>query len=136
MNLKENIKGINDFHDFRQQMVEFFANRTGNILMDLSPEEISEAGILAETKFRTWEWNYAYGPEYHFSNRFDINEKLHFCQLFVKDGIIHECDMKGSDEMFTAGKKLIGCSHMPGDMREVFRKENFLISPSDILKFF
>jgi lipoate-protein ligase A len=136
MNLKEKVEGINDFYDFRKRMVDFFVNRTGNILIDLSPEEISEAGALAETKFRTWEWNYAYGPEYHFSNRFEINEKLHSFKLFVKDGIIHGCNMEGSDEMFAAGKKLIGSSHMPEDMREVFRRENILISPSEIYKFF
>lgn len=136
MNLREKVVGIKDFYDFRMRMVEFFANLTGNILIDLSPEEISEAGALAETKFRTWEWNYSYGPEYHFSNRFEINKKLHSCQLFVKDGIIHECDMEGSDEIFAAGKKLIGSCHMPGDMREVFRRENILISPSEIYKFF
>jgi lipoate-protein ligase A len=136
MNLKDKVEGINDFDDFRKKMVEFFANRTGNISMGLSPQEISEAENLAETKFHKWEWNFAYGPEYHFSNKFEIKGIPHSCRLFVKDGIIQECEIEGSGEMSASGVKLISCRHMPEDLRKVFLKENILILPSEIFKFF
>ncbi len=105
-------------------------------LIELTPEEIMAIGSLAESKYRTWEWNFAYGPEYHFSNRFEINGINYFCRIFVRDGIIWECGVEGSDEMAAAAKNLIGCRHMPEDIHRVLKEGNILISESDIYKFF
>jgi lipoate-protein ligase A len=136
MNLKDRIKGVNDINDFRLRLFDYFLKKPGNTIMNLKPEEIAETGSLSRSKFRTWEWNYAYGPEYHFENRFDINGKYHSCVFFVKDGIIHTCDIEGSEEMCATGEKLIGCRHMAEDIAEIFRKENIKIPPADIYKFF
>jgi lipoate-protein ligase A len=133
-NLKQLLPGINNMDDFRQEMYCYFINSPGNKSFPLSPEEISDAGSLADSKFRTWEWNYAYSPDYHFHNSFDINDKLHTCRIFVKDGIIHECEIEGSGNMHNAGKKLIGCRHMPDDINTVLSKE--MTSKSEVFHFF
>ena len=136
MNLKGMMNRIKGIEEFRTRMLTYFLEQAGNISMILTPQEIAAIGSLAETKYRTWEWNYAYGPEYQFSNWFEINNKIHSCRIFVKDGIIWECEIEGSAEMKAAGKKLIGFRHMPEDIRRVFLEENNLISDSDIYMFF
>jgi lipoate-protein ligase A len=102
-------------------MLEYFLDQSGNKIYELTSEAVCEINSLAETKFRTWEWNYAYGPEYHFNNSIEIAGESHLCHLFVKDGIIHECEINGSDELSVYRKKLTGCRHMPEDLNRVFK---------------
>jgi len=136
MNLKEIIRDVNGIIEFRTRMLDFFLSHEGNTLVELSAEEKSGIQALERSKYRTWEWNYAYGPDYYFINRFEFNGKKHFCRLFVKGGIIRECEMEGSGEMIAAGKKLVGCRHLVKDMVEVFRQEKIKITGSVIFKFF
>jgi lipoate-protein ligase A len=136
MNLKNVIKGVKNINDFRLKFLEYILKKPGNEIINLTAEEIAEIASLSRLKFRTWDWNYAYGPDYHFNNRFEINGRNHSCRLFVKDGIIHACSFEGSDEMIGIGKKLIGCRHMAEDMLEIFRKGNILINEREIFKFF
>jgi lipoate-protein ligase A len=122
INLKEIISGVKDISEFRQHMLEYFLDKPGNRIFELSSESVNEINSLAEKKFRTWEWNYAYGPEYLFNNSFELTGKLHSCHLSVKDGIIRDCKIRGSDEMIVAGKKLTGCRHMPQDLINIFSR--------------
>jgi lipoate-protein ligase A len=117
-------------------MLNYFLERNGNEPVILTSEEEREIRSLADSKYRTWEWNYAYGPEYYFRNRFVINNKPHACTFFVKDGIIRESEIEGSREINEASKKLAGCRHMPEDIRETFRKNKIEISVPDIFMFF
>jgi lipoate-protein ligase A len=136
MNLKSIIPEVRDINDLRQQMMIFFIDENGYKLIDLAPGEKKEIELLVATKYRTWEWNFAYGPEYKFAGKFEINSRPYYCSLFVKDGIIKDCIIEGSVEMTGTGRRLIGSRHMPDDLREAFMKENIIISPSEIFKFF
>lgn len=120
VNLKEVIPGIKDIYEFRQMMLEYFLNQSGNKIYELTSESVNEINSLAETKFRTWEWNYAYGPEYHFNNSFEFAGKSHSCHLFVKDGIIRECEIRGSDELSEISIKLVGCKHITEELNRLF----------------
>ena len=130
VNLKKVIPGIKDIDEFRQLMLKYFLNQSGNKIYELTSESVNEIDSLAETKFRTWEWNYAYGPEYHFNNNFKVNGIVHSCHLFVKDGIIRECEIKGSDELSKTSIKLVGCKHITEELNRVFNgvinKDNFV----------
>jgi lipoate-protein ligase A len=136
MNLKDKADKIRSVEELRDLMLEYFLEQKGNSSCNLTPEEMTGIGSLAASKYRTWEWNYAYGPEYHFNKKFAIEDKDCTCRMFAKDGIILECEIEGSYEMAEAGIKLIGCRHMPEDILIVLQKANVLISESDIFKFF
>jgi hypothetical protein len=84
----------------------------------------------------TWEWNYAYGPEYQFVNKFTAFGKESFCLLKVKDGIITECKAGGSDIFIKIAGKLPGCRHMPEDLLSVFREESPDMTEIDVFDFF
>ena len=136
-NLKGMLNKFGDIHEFRSEMMSYLLD----ILPDadryeLSKSETEKTKLLATSKYKTWEWNWAYGPEYHFSNEFEIRGKQFSCHMFVKDGLIRECEITGSDEMEEAGKKLIGRRHMVNDLMEGFKKGNGLLTVMDIYKFF
>ena len=137
MNLNEKLNIFRDNCEFRSGMINYFLkNLPDAVVYRLSPSETEEAESLAETKYKTWEWNFAYGPEYTFNNSFLINGKLHSCRLFIKDGIIRECTIEGSARMVSVSKKLIGSRHMVPDVQKVLKEENIFISIEEIYKFF
>jgi len=136
-NLKVRLQNINGIDAFMKSMLNYFLNNMpGTLINNLNEDEKEAIGSLAESKYKTWEWNYGYGPHYTFTNRISLKERSHSCLLFVKDGIIWECDIEGSDEMKAAGKKLIGCRHMYQDILEKFRSENIQVTNDEVYKFF
>ena len=137
INLKEIIQGINNIQEFKSKMFKFLLDQNPlNKKIILLPEDSTKIFKLAESKYRTWEWNYAYGPDYHFNRRISLNGEYYFCRFSVKDGIIIECRIEGSGEISASAKKMVGCRHMPEDIKNIFRKENLSFSDSDIFKFF
>ena len=137
VNLNEKMNCFLDVSEFRSEMMNFFLkNFPDNFPYSLTREDINQAQSLADSKYKTWEWNWAYGPEYTFKNRFELNKTGHSCDLFIKDGIIRESIIEGSDQMKRASKKIIGRRHMVNDLSDVFRNENIFLTEQDIYNFF
>lgn len=137
MNLNEKLKSIRDIHEFRNGMLNYFLkNVTDTDIYELSESEREEAASLAYKKYMTWEWNYAYGPDYTFKNSFQFNGKNHTCTLFVNGGIIRKCSIEGCAQMISAAKKVVGCRHLVHDMIKIFKEENVIISQEEIYNFF
>jgi lipoate---protein ligase len=136
-NLKGRLQNIADINDFKASFQDFIMNKMSDIqTYIMTKEERSAIHQLADTKYKTWEWNYGYGPAYTFNNWFESEGKAYRCRLMVKDGIIWECDFEGSDEMKTASKKLIGCRHMYQDLLKKFREENIPVTIEELYRFF
>jgi lipoate---protein ligase len=137
MNLNEKLTLFRDIYEFREGMMQFFLeNLADTETIKLSEQETIKALSLAETKYKSWEWNYAYGPEYCFRNSFQSDGKLHYCSLSVKDGIIVKCTIEGSEKMEDFAKKLTGCRHMVSDMQMVIKEEEINILEEEIFNFF
>lgn len=131
---RQDIKVINDF---RLEMIQwFYNNKPGLRECVLSEDEIRTIGSLALSKYRTWEWNYAYGPEYKFVNNFTALGKESFCQLNVRNGIITGCEAGGKDKFIATARKLTGCRHMPEDLQSVFSEENLDRTEINVYDFF
>lgn len=136
-NLNEKIKGFKNIYEFRSAMMDYFRKYFHTTDIYEIPDQLTkEAMSLADSKYRSWEWNWAYGPEYVFVKEFEFSGKQIFCRLIVKDGIIHDCLIEGSSKLSSTSKKLIGARHMVEDLREVFRKEDIDISSEEIFNFF
>lgn len=136
-NLKESLPMFSDMFEFTSGMMNYFLqNLPETETYELSELDREEAESLADSKYKTWEWNWAYGPDYQFINRFEGGGRQIFCRLYVRDGIIRECLVEGTSEQSAAGLKLIGCRHMVSDMLRVFEKENIIIDDKQIFNFF
>lgn len=137
INLKEKLNDIKDMTQFRSMMMSWFLNNIPDAEMySLGEDESAEAEALADSKYRTWEWNYAYGPEYHFNNRFEIDRKQYSCNIFVKDGIIWECAIERDEKLSTVAKNLIGIKHMPADLLRVFRENSVAMTDDEVYGLF
>ncbi len=136
MNLQELASGIKGTVDFKSEMLRFFINKKENKFIELTEEDETAITKLERSKYRTWEWNYAYGPEYYFTNSFELNGTKHSCRLLVKEGIITECEIEGSEEMAEAAEKLVGCRHMVKEMQDLFRDEKIEINDNSLFSLF
>lgn len=137
MNLSEMLNCYQNINEFRSEMMNYFLrNLPDAVPYKLTGTEIQEAVSLANSKYMTWEWIWAYGPEYSFNNSFEINKIYHTCSLFIKDGIIRQCAIQGSEVMKKVSEKLVGCRHMVKDLSEVFRNENIFLTGKEIFNFF
>ncbi len=136
-NLGTMLPSFDNIETFRTEMMRFLSgNLPASVPCQLSQTEREQAENLAASKYKTWEWNQAYGPEYTFSNCFTINEKKHSCSIFVKDGIICNFSLEGSEEMEAASRTLTGCRHMVRDVQQVLNDHNVLKDEEEVYNFF
>jgi lipoate---protein ligase len=136
-NLNVILSVFHSIHEFRSEMAGYFLKNFSDLVpYEPAQEELLQAENLSSSKYMTWEWNWAYGPEYKFQNVFEISETVHSCSLLIKGGIIRECVISGSDQMISTSEKLIGCRHMVNDLLEVFKSENISLTETEIYNFF
>jgi lipoate-protein ligase A len=134
-NLADMIPSVKDIEDFRTRLQEYLLSYfPGLNNYYLSENEKDEAVSLAESKFMTWEWNYAYGPEYSFSNEFIHRGIKASCRFNVREGIIRDSVVEGSQILEKISGKLRGCRHMVKDLQEVI--ENETNEAVDVFNFF
>ena len=104
-----NLNGLidcSDISEFRTEMTDYFLKKYKDIIpIEISQIEGMKARAMAISKYQTWEWNWAYGPEYSFENTFMFNTTAHRCRLSVKDGIIIESSIEGSARLKNTFRK-------------------------------
>ncbi len=136
-NLNARLSRFKDIFEFRLAMMDYFiGNLPEAIEYKLSEQDIIEAENLAKTKYKTWEWNWAYGPEYQFVNEFEFSGEKVRCRLYVREGIIRDIVLEGSSVLVKIAEKLTGRRHMVEDLIEVFKEENIKVSEEAIFNFF
>ena len=134
-NLDLFLPGYKDVFGFRDAMMSYLLKTLPRAVKGvITDEEMNEISSLAASKYRSWEWNWAYGPEYKFVKLFDYQGYRVLCRMTVKDGLIHECLLEGHPRLSGIADKLIGCRHMVDDIKDIFRKRN--IRDIDIFTFF
>jgi lipoate-protein ligase A len=61
----------------------------------LNENHIQSIEKLSTEKFKTWEWNFGYSPNYSFKNEVEIDGKILTIRLVVEKGIIVEAEIEG-----------------------------------------
>ncbi|NMC38649.1 MAG: lipoate--protein ligase [Bacteroidales bacterium] len=124
-------------YGFRSLMLEWFLeNYPETAIYELSDSQKRMAEELAVTKYRTWEWNFAYGPDYCFNNSFNINGLDGSCRLCVKEGIITECEVTGFKGADAISSLLKASRHMVEDIGDLINNITIIESGLDIFNFF
>lgn len=136
LNICDIASGNINIEDFRSEMLVFFADKKGNSVTELKNNDIEKISEMERSKYRTWEWNYAYGPEYSFINSFEINGIKHNCNINVQDGIITGSRFEGSGEIMTLQKIINGSRHMVKDLLDLIHREKINIPDTAVYNFF
>ena len=72
----------------------------------MDKNDIRKIEILANEKFKTWQWNFGYSPKYSFKNVVEFEGKTISVELNVKRGIIEDCKILGDYFSLTVANKL------------------------------
>lgn len=112
-NIKEFLKDEISIEEFRNVLIEnIFDGVKDYPVYNLSDKEWAEVEKIADTKYRTWEWNYGRSPEFNIQkiHRFDFGQID--ARINVKDGIIKDIklfgDFLGHGEMKEIEERLTG----------------------------
>ncbi len=126
-----------DIREFSLEMMHHFSGNIPDLeAADITGRDEQEALALAESRYRQWEWNFAYGPDYLFINNFMFEGQQHSCTFKVSAGLVSECTITGSGKMLSAAESLVGCRHMANDFLSVFEKEKIAMPDDEIFNFF
>jgi lipoate-protein ligase A len=84
-NISSHLKEPLNISQFIELVYDYLiANYTGTHFYTMTEKDFTAINILANDKYKTWEWNYGYSPSYQYKN--EINDLA--CILEVKNGII------------------------------------------------
>ncbi len=128
---------IDSVHEFKKLMMSWMGGYYSHSeTRELTDSEIAAISSLADSKYRTWEWNYAYGPEYSLSGRLLFRGSDVNFVLSVRNGVITMCSFEGSSQLASLGEKLAGQRHMVEDVNEIIKNENLDVLGFDTFSLF
>jgi lipoate-protein ligase A len=77
--------------DFIQSLTGFIRNEFPKCTdYQLTTSQLDEIEMLAETKYKTWEWNFGYSPNYEISSTLEYNSKTIEIKTTVVKGRIQQ----------------------------------------------
>ncbi len=95
-NIRENLTMDLSADQFFKELTQFLQSYYNAMPFELSSEEIAKIQELAETKYKDWNWNFGYSPDYTFKNCINIGKVLISIELHVKKGKIKETCLEGN----------------------------------------
>lgn len=134
-NLRELNTGLNSAYELRDRMLDFFVSSGINTQMVYTNEQAEAIASLADKRYRTWDWNYAYGPAYSFEKKSHYEGAEIIVKLSVRDGIIQESEIISKGK-FSGNPSLEGCRHMPGAIVEHLENAGYSINIEGTFLFF
>ncbi len=132
-NLKESIPGIKGIKEFKERLLDYISiNNNEYESYIFNNADIENITKIKQEKFTSWEWNFAWGPDYTFSKKFNIEEDHSELIMKVSKGIINECKFVGPAHWKKVETILPGIRHNYDDIARVMR-DNSLTSDIDLI---
>jgi len=132
-NLEGYMKGIYGTGDLGRKLIDHIKTIfPGSESYELSAEDVENINDLKENKFITWDWNYAWGPDYTFAKTFSIGHEEANVRLEVSKGIIRACKFSGPDRWKKVESLLPGTRHYYDDIATLLNK-NINVEDRDLI---
>ncbi len=132
-NLQDRMPGIAGISELKEKLLDHISlTNPDSEPYKFNGSDIENIRKIKKEKFTTWEWNYAWGPEYTFSKKIIIRGNQSDIQMKVSKGIISECKFSGPAPWKKVEYLLLGARHNYDDIARVM-KDNRLTSDSDLI---
>lgn len=132
-NLQNMMPEIKDIYELRKKLLDYISSaNSGSETYMFSKNDIDNIQRLEKEKFVTWDWNYAWGPDYTFLKEFNIEENKYIIELVVSKGIIRKCKYSGPASWNKIEYLLPGNKHNYDELASVM-SGNGLTSDSDLI---
>ncbi|NPD48220.1 biotin/lipoate A/B protein ligase family protein [Lentimicrobium sp. S6] len=100
--------------DFKSKLFQHIQNIFPEAkVTNLNKTQISEIQRLADEKYKTWEWNFGYGPKYTIKSNYKIQDKDSDFQIVIAKGFIQSitCSSPLNSIWEEAINSMIGLQH-------------------------
>jgi lipoate-protein ligase A len=115
-----------DVKRFRERLYDCYLKNPDCVPSVLMENEVRDINALADSKYRTWKWNYGDSQKYSFSSSAYLSCGMVEVRLDISDGIITAADIFG--DFFSLRPKeefissLIGTEHSRSALTALFEK--------------
>jgi lipoate---protein ligase len=141
-NILDHMKIKTPIIEFSKDFLAFILNNyPGSSIYELNKDDHMLIRKLAEEKYRTWEWNYGYSPDYKLENDLSINGETWNIKMAVSKGIILDLEIRNDfgDHLEAIEKTLRGVAHDENSISGRLRNVNFAgsneIEPISIIQY-
>jgi len=121
-------------------LMEYYLQKQGSRLYEISEDDTISIQKLADDKFCTWDWNFGYSPRYVFQNEIILKEKQLKVELNVERGRIGEAVISGDyysiPEIDTLQGLLKGEAHFYPDVRQKLEELRQVVRDEVVFAFF
>lgn len=132
-NLNGLLPGIRNIQELKAGLLDYIAgSSTAAVRHTLRGSESGSINKLKGEKYLSWEWNHAYGPDYTFSNNFDITGEPASVSMEISGGVIRSCEFSGPPQWSAVELLLPGTRHYYEDIAGML-KENSLSADDDMI---
>ncbi|MBS0011794.1 MAG: lipoate--protein ligase, partial [Bacteroidales bacterium] len=95
-NLEGRMTGITGISDLKERFLYHISVIfPGSERYKMDENDMREINKIKQEKFITWDWNYAWGPDFSFSKSFKIGFDDATLSLDVSKGVIRRCSLTG-----------------------------------------
>ncbi len=117
----DNSLNINEFVDM---LILYLSNDLGaNGEIVISDSQKNSIQLLADEKYKSFEWNYGYGPDYTFSISEDTGSGYLDLKFKVSKGCFEQVEVSKNTTFDAGWKDLTGKKHYWSDMEDFFAKK-------------
>ena len=128
-NIKEHLGEPMSINDFRDFLITFLSkSHPGLSIRPLKTEEKKEIQELADRKYKTWEWNFAYSPRYKLGRKLQTVKGILDINLEIERGKINKVLLTGIERptyFEVIEKSLLGVNHEEKSIRNKLNSINF-----------
>lgn len=138
-NISSLLPGPLPLEEFKQGIIRHVINRFANLAhVRLSDHDIQQISLLAEKKYRTWEWNYGYSPRFEFRKKVSLGGNEFVVVMDVREGIVAGVDIDPAGHASLPFGSMIGLkfdrdSLLAGYSRTPFAEKMDLPDYADLL---
>ena len=123
--------------EFKKHLIKFLSDYYHiEEIKSFSEEETALINKLIEEKYNKWDWNYAYSPDFVFTNEIKFNEEIVKCKIVISKGRIQSANfsLKEIDELFNSliGKRFF-YDEILQSLNELKAKKNIIDLTLNIL---
>lgn len=122
-NISSHLPAPMDIADFTVRLMDHVSGGAAHGALSLSGAEIAAISGLADSKYRDWNWNYGYSPDYGFRRTERTKGGVLEVHMEVAKGRIEAIrlfgDYFGSRDVAELEARLAGCRHERGELARV-----------------
>lgn len=125
-----NISGFLDqamvVEEFKNGILEFIHSKYGPVkVTSLEPHAIKAIEGLVETKYKTWEWNFAYSPAFVFEKVVFFCGEESRLKITVREGLVQSAGSEENELLSLSLQWMRGLRYRKDDLTTSLNKMNF-----------